>query len=186
MVYGTVKGFKSWNPVWANFEHWAHLFQEARQAKSWPDRLWLWFAPPEWRPAGLEPYEFLEGPTLQARPKWGFPASPGLVAYIGIHLIPVFAATTAVLWFEKSTPLEQAILPASLIVWTTFVWGGFFEGRSWARPMEAVRLLAVLAVALQLSSLPVWALPALVGLIGSSVVWLVLAPGRGWLVLQSG
>jgi sterol desaturase/sphingolipid hydroxylase (fatty acid hydroxylase superfamily) len=185
VVYGTVKGFGSWNPVWANFEHWSYLIGEARQASSWRDRLWLWFAPPEWRPAGLEPYPMPEGPELQARPKWGGRLSASLMAYVGIHSIPVVLGTTAVLWFEESMPLELVLLPASLIVWTTVVWGGFFEGKMWALPMEGLRLLAVLLVAVQLAFLPVWAMVFLVGLILVSAAWLAMAPKRGWLLQGS-
>lgn len=182
VVYGTVKGFKSWNPVWANFEHWAHLFREAREADTWGDRVWLWFAPPEWRPAGLEPYQSLDNKALLERGKWGPPLRAGLIAYVAVHLVPVFMATTAVLWFEKSITPAQAIIPTSLIVFSTFVWGAFFEGKSWAVPVESLRLIVLLVVALQFPALPGWVLPCLVGLVGLSVVWLGLARSRGWLV----
>jgi alkylglycerol monooxygenase len=182
VVYGTVKGFKSWNPIWANFEHWAHLVKEARLARSWEDRLRLWFAPPEWRPAGLEPYVLLDEAALQARPKWGPSLPAPLVAYIGVHLVPVFMGTTAVLWFEKSLAPVQALGPAGLIVLSTFVWGALFEGRSWAVALECLRLFTLFALALQSPLLPAWGLLGLVVLLGGSAGWLLLARSRGWLV----
>jgi len=48
-VYGTVRLYRSFNPVGANFETWTDLFGRATHLKRWRDRLWLFVAPPEWK-----------------------------------------------------------------------------------------------------------------------------------------
>ncbi|MCS6911916.1 MAG: sterol desaturase family protein [Myxococcales bacterium] len=52
-VYGTVKPLRSWNPLWANIEHWVRMAQMARQTRRIRDKLLVWVMPPEWRPADL-------------------------------------------------------------------------------------------------------------------------------------
>jgi len=49
-VYGVKKPVKSWNPFVINFIHLWQLIQDAWRAKSWYDKLIIWFKPTGWRP----------------------------------------------------------------------------------------------------------------------------------------
>lgn len=49
-VYGVKKSVKSWNPFVINFIHLWQLMQDAWRAKSWYDKLIIWFKPTGWRP----------------------------------------------------------------------------------------------------------------------------------------
>ena len=50
-VYGTVKPLASWNPLWANTHYWAEIATMSRLAPRIADKVRVWLAPPEWRPA---------------------------------------------------------------------------------------------------------------------------------------
>ena len=63
-LYGVKKQVKTWNPILINFQHLWMLIQDAWRAKSWWDKLRIWFMPTGWRPADVAekyPIEILSG-----------------------------------------------------------------------------------------------------------------------------
>lgn len=52
-VYGVKRPVKTWNPFLINFQHLALLARDAWYARSWWDKLRIWFMPTGWRPADV-------------------------------------------------------------------------------------------------------------------------------------
>ena len=52
-TYGTVKPLATWNPLAANLRGWRDLASMSRKTRRLPDKVRVWFAPPEWSPADL-------------------------------------------------------------------------------------------------------------------------------------
>jgi sterol desaturase/sphingolipid hydroxylase (fatty acid hydroxylase superfamily) len=52
-VYGTRAPLRSFDPLWANLEVYAALGRDSWHARSWRDKVRVWFAPPGWRPADV-------------------------------------------------------------------------------------------------------------------------------------
>lgn len=52
-VYGVKRPVKTWNPFLINFQHLALLARDAWYARSWWDKIRLWFMPTGWRPADV-------------------------------------------------------------------------------------------------------------------------------------
>jgi alkylglycerol monooxygenase len=50
-IFGIRGQLKSWNPVWANVHYYWIMAQDSWRARSWRDKLYVWIAPPGWRPA---------------------------------------------------------------------------------------------------------------------------------------
>ena len=50
-IYGIRGQLKSWNPVWANLHYFWAMALDSWRAKSWRGKLYVWVAPPGWRPA---------------------------------------------------------------------------------------------------------------------------------------
>ncbi|MEM8508929.1 MAG: sterol desaturase family protein [Bacteroidota bacterium] len=48
--YGVLKPASTWNPILINFQHVWRLCKDAWRAKSWKDKLRIWFMPTGWRP----------------------------------------------------------------------------------------------------------------------------------------
>ncbi len=174
--YGTIKRFSSWNPVWANFEHWAYLLREARESERWVDKIGVFFRPPEWRAPGRPA---LPGPadvSPETFVKFDTPTAPGLAPYVLAHFGVVAIAVTTVLWVEETAPWTLLAPAAAAIVWATLNWGGLFEHRAWAVPSEAFRLGAVgsLALAWAIAWPPAapWAV-LLVAFTALSAMWLL-------------
>lgn len=170
-VYGTVKPLGSFNPLWANVAWFDQLARDTLAARTWSDRIGVWFRPPGWRPAGLPP---LPG-AAHARPsdqvKYDPPTSWGLKVYAVAWFVPVSVAMVALLVFEDTAPTSLLATVTALILATTVTWGGLFERRPWAVPAELLRLLAVA------TALVVWLGPmavggaAAMGIAGAAWVW---------------
>ncbi len=52
-VYGITRPVRTWNPIKINFQHMLLLFKDAWHAKSWKDKLRVWYKPTGWRPSDV-------------------------------------------------------------------------------------------------------------------------------------
>jgi sterol desaturase/sphingolipid hydroxylase (fatty acid hydroxylase superfamily) len=53
-VYGITRPVSTWNPIKINWGHLWLIIQDAWRARSWYDKLRIWFMPTGWRPADVE------------------------------------------------------------------------------------------------------------------------------------
>lgn len=145
VTYGTVTQFRSWNPVWAQVDHWSRLWQVAAAAPRPIDKLKVWFMPPEWVPEGMAAHDFPPDEVLAARPKYDVDA-PGWHRYAVLQWVPIAATVTGLLLFAHDAP-AVALAPVAMWVLTSLVaLAGLFEGRSWALGLEVARLLGLIAL----------------------------------------
>lgn len=145
VVYGTTDPLRSFDPVWAQVQPWVRL---ARRAIAAPglDKVRLFFAPPEWAPAGAPPH-VAKPVTPETRPKWDV-SSPALVRwYVRFWLAWLVAATFSLLWCRSSLETNQVALAVGGILVTLVAGAALLEGKRWAWPFEAARLVALIAVA---------------------------------------
>lgn len=78
-VYGVLKPVKTWNPILINFIHLWNLMKDAWRAKSWLDKLRIWFMPTGWRPKDVtEKYPITIIENVYAYTKFKTPASNAL------------------------------------------------------------------------------------------------------------
>jgi alkylglycerol monooxygenase len=77
-VYGTVQPLRSFNPLWANVEHWVELWGRARRTRRLRDKLLVWVTPPEWRSADLGGPVVVPEVSGATRPKYATAAPRGL------------------------------------------------------------------------------------------------------------
>jgi alkylglycerol monooxygenase len=141
-AYGTVKPLRSWNPLWANVEGWVRMVEMARAATRVRDKVWAFFAPPEWRPAELGGPIRIPPVDHGQRTLYARPAGPGLHAYVLAQFVPVAAAILHILTAPEAHVLGTSVLVAWVLV-SLLAWGGLFEGKRWASGLEAARLLAL-------------------------------------------
>jgi len=146
-VYGVVKPLASANPLWANFAGWMDLWSVAARAGAFKDRLRPFFAAPGWRPAELG------GPVLPpevSRPKdepVGPPTPRGLAVYVFVHFVLLLVLTTGALARAQALGTVFFGAIALVVVSSLVVLSVLLEGRAWARPLEATRVLVVLGLA---------------------------------------
>lgn len=147
-VYGILRPFASWNPVWANFHYFGEIVARSRRATKWSDRIRVWFADPGWDPATRT----LAAPPpvdVDHHPKFDTPLPRPVAAYVAVQFVPVAAATFALLYWQDTLAEATAFAGAFAILVSILLWGGLLERRRWAQPAELVRLGVLAAVLLQ-------------------------------------
>ena len=182
-VYGITKPLASWNPVWANFHHYADLARASRRAPSTLDAVRLWLKGPGWQPAWVKEALYDEPFTTplvdgEAGKYDRRPPRP-LIAYAMTQFVLALGATMALLWGESALGWSAKIVLAGAIVWTVLDVGLVFDGRAWAVPSELLRLAAV-GVALC-----AWAAAATTGATFAAIVVAAIAAGAvsaAWLL----
>lgn len=145
-VYGTVKATRTWNALTANASPWADLWKMARATGRWRDKVYTWLAPPEWRPADLGGPVVVPPADPDAPRRYDVRARSGVVRYVAAQFVLLSAATVAYMWIEATASRTFLLAAAVVFVASLTAWGGLIEGRRWARPLEALRLVAALAV----------------------------------------
>jgi alkylglycerol monooxygenase len=142
-VYGTVKPLSSWNPVWANLEPWAHLVKMSRQTRRLRDKFWIFFAPPEWRPADLGGKVTIPEVSREAQRKYRVSVPRSLNGYVVLGFTTIAASTTALLSYEPSMSRPMLYAAVGLVYATLVGWGALEEAKPWAVPFEWARLALV-------------------------------------------
>ena len=107
-IYGVRGQLKSWNPVWANLHYWWLMALDSWHASRWRDKLYVWIAPPGWRPADVAA-RFPKPPYDPTRDFARFdpPRSLALSFYVLVQFVAILAANSHFL----------ALLPKQSSVW---------------------------------------------------------------------
>ncbi len=147
-TFGTVKPLASWNPLWANLEGWAKIVSIARRTSRLRDKVWAFFAPPEWLPADLGGVQTVPPVDHAAYRKFDVEASPAVDRWVVLQFAIVALASTALLWSFGTWPRWLSASVAGWILVSLVAWGGLMERRRWGLPLEAARLLAGIALAI--------------------------------------
>jgi hypothetical protein len=168
--YGTVTPLASWNPVWANFHGFSLISRAWRRAPDWRTKVVALFGPPEkLAPAPHSP------PAEMPRPAVAF--------YAAGHLVLAIAAILGVV-LPAGLPVGLRLGAGATALATLGVLGGLLDGRRWAGPAEAARLLALIVAGLSITETPVRLGLVLVGAV--SALWLGREWWRSTKVLQAG
>jgi sterol desaturase/sphingolipid hydroxylase (fatty acid hydroxylase superfamily) len=86
-VYGVKRPVRTWNPFKINFQHFWLMLTDAWRARSWWDKLRIWFMPTGWRPADVERERPVHSISdVYHFKKYDTPASPGLVAWSWVQM----------------------------------------------------------------------------------------------------
>jgi sterol desaturase/sphingolipid hydroxylase (fatty acid hydroxylase superfamily) len=140
VVYGVTKPLQSYNPLWSNL---APLFDVAALSRQVPGllgKLKVWLLHPAWRPV---PQPTADAPSRATFRKYD-PAIPRSVArYVAVHFLLLLGASGAFMFFADRLPWGPLVVPAILLLLSAAALGGWCEGRSWARPLDVARQLAV-------------------------------------------
>lgn len=121
-VYGITRPAHTWNPIIINFQHLWLLVQDAWRARSWWDKLRIWFMPTGWRPADVEaafPVSKIE--DVYHFEKYQPPTTAALNTWIWIQ----FAWTTILVFYFFGN--LGKIAPSDLLVYGGFIFLTIFS-----------------------------------------------------------
>jgi sterol desaturase/sphingolipid hydroxylase (fatty acid hydroxylase superfamily) len=142
-VYGTRAPLNSWDPLWSNAEVYWALARDSWHARSWADKLRVWFKPPGWRPADVAARFPKPAFDLAAAARYDPPLTPALARFAALQFAALLAGVSLLLWHAHRLPLPQAL--AWVLVLCSALWalGAVMERRL---PMRRAVLLQALAL----------------------------------------
>lgn len=145
--YGTVKGFHSWNPIWANFDEVLSIARLSWKAKTWKERAYAWVAPPEWRPASLGGKVTVQE-VAPGRRIWDTHGYHGSELYVLTQFPVVTLAVMFILAYQSRLPGPVLGAGIGWIFLSVLSWAGIGERKAWAPPLEFFRLAVFPALVL--------------------------------------
>jgi len=137
IVYGVRTPLRSYNPLWGNLHHYAHMCAQTRAAAGWRAKAAVWIAPPGgWTNEAVAHFDgaaFERYTTHTPAPlRWYAALQFALLVPCVSHLIAV----------APLLALDARLLYAGGIVATTWVLAALLEGWPMARRAELLRVLA--------------------------------------------
>lgn len=147
-TFGTVKPLASWNPLWANLDGWVRIGSIARRTSRVSDKVYAFFAPPEWLPDDLGGVQTVPPVDHTVYRKFDVESSPAVDRWVLLQFVIVALAATALLWSYGTWPRWLSASVAGWIVASVIAWGALMEQRRWAVALEAARLVAGIALAI--------------------------------------
>lgn len=142
IVYGVSHQLKSWNPIWANLQVYYHLFLDALAAKSWQDKVKVWFQPPGWRPEDVNKSQPRAYVTTKTMKKYDVTLSTPVKGYLLIQYV-IFLVLTAIFLTLVPTLEYSMIIPVCMMATLTLVViSGIQEQKTWALWFEPIRIIS--------------------------------------------
>lgn len=143
-VYGTRAPLASWDPLWSNFEVYWALGQDAWHARSWGDKLRVWFKPPGWRPADVAARFPRPAFALAQVTRFHPPMTRGMAWFASIQFVAVLAGVVVFLWRADQLPLAHSVAWLAALSASLWAIGAAMQGRI---GMLAVLLIEAAALA---------------------------------------
>jgi sterol desaturase/sphingolipid hydroxylase (fatty acid hydroxylase superfamily) len=115
-VYGTRAPLRSFDPLWANVEVYAALARDSWRARSWADKLRVWWKPPGWRPDDVAARFPKPSFDVRAVQYYDPPASAGVRAAAVMLWAGALLASAWWLWNARALPPGSLAAGALAIV----------------------------------------------------------------------
>ena len=129
-IYGTRAPLRSFNPLWANLEVYAALARDMWRARSWADKLRIWFKPPGWRPADVAERFPKPAFRIDAVRRYDPLMSPGAQAAALLLFTVLLGGVCVLLWFAHQWSLPTLLAGTALVVAGLWWLGRLGEGRA--------------------------------------------------------
>lgn len=166
VIFGVTTPLASWNPLWANLQFYAQLWNDARRASRWQDKLRIWFMPTGWRPEDVAQRYPQAGHDLANFRKFEVPLAWSRQLYVVLQFVVYVALGSYLMNAGPHLSLPALWLGALVIGFGLFVLGTALENRPWALKLEMLRLAL---------TLPAYALAGWAGLAPVTVLgWVIL------------
>ena len=139
-VYGTTKPFSSWNPVWANFEHFQTIGNQLKDADGFWGKLKVLFKKPGWD-AKAQAYMPFPEVERNVTPKYNTETPPSVNYYLLMHYLLNTVLTVYFLFNQQNISWTDTFSLAALLVLNFAFTGGLLEGKRWYYLFEYGRII---------------------------------------------
>ncbi|CAI8986755.1 alkylglycerol monooxygenase [Pseudomonas sp. IT-P253] len=140
VIFGVTTPLASWNPLWANVQFYAQLWEDARRAESVWDKLRIWFMRTGWRPADVAAKYPISKPDLSQFRKFEVPLDGRQQRYVALQFGVYIALGSYLMNLEPHLPTAALVLGWSAVALGLFTLGAALENRPWALKLELLRL----------------------------------------------
>ncbi|MBI38387.1 MAG: sterol desaturase [Leptospiraceae bacterium] len=140
-VYGIVKPFRSYNPLWANLHYWNEILEMVKRAPSLKEKVLIWFRRPGYDPANPDQPIIIPQVDAETYQKFQIAAQPSRILYSLLWFATVNGLVFGSLLIEDQLRLREF---AGLTAWATFslvCMGWILSGRRGWHFAEASRLV---------------------------------------------
>lgn len=140
VVFGVTTPLASWNPLWANLQFYAQLWNDARRTRRWRDKLRIWFMPTGWRPADVAARYPQAKPDLARFRKFEIPLGRAQQVYVTAQFAAYVALGSYLMDVDGQVSAAALVLGWTVMVFGLFALGAALENRPWATRLELLRL----------------------------------------------
>jgi sterol desaturase/sphingolipid hydroxylase (fatty acid hydroxylase superfamily) len=175
-VYGITKPLNSWNPLWANLQHYADMLKTIRQTPDWKDKIRILVMPPGWQPAymgGKLPIPQIDPAVYR---KFDTDSPTRLNYYVFFQYVFTLLGSALFLFTADKMQTSIKVSAASLIVIAIVNCGALFEKKKWVYVAEFIRLIATSGFIIYLFKSSPWLLISISALslfMLVSILWLL-------------
>lgn len=141
VVFGVTTPLASWNPLWANLQFYAVLWQDAVRARSLRDKLRIWFMRTGWRPADVAARYPQAKADLSQFEKFHVALRSGQQLYVALQFVLYVAAGSFLLANGETQSVAVLLGSCAWMAFGLYVLGVWLENRPLALGLEALRLL---------------------------------------------
>lgn len=141
--YGTLKPLRSWNPLWANLQLYAALWQDCRATRSWKDKLTLWFHKTGYRPSDVATP--MKMPDIHGYENYQPAVARPMMFYTVFHFTLMIVATLALMGSYHLMPMWFNTLWVVVFAVQLLVIGWLLEKKQKLFVLEAGRFAMVSA-----------------------------------------
>jgi len=175
-TYGITTPVNSWNPVWANFNHYAQMWATLKTIDGFSNKVKFTFNKPGWLPDAMGGYQ----PAPEINPdtyhKFDTVTPMRLNLYVLFQYTVALGITAFFLFNEKNFDIASKALMAGGIIVTIMNCGLLFENKNWVKYTEYLRITLVASAGVYVSFINDWNIYFLAGALTYSLVsslWLL-------------
>ncbi|MCB1305722.1 MAG: sterol desaturase family protein [Leptospiraceae bacterium] len=155
-VYGIVKPFESFNPLWANLHYWKEMWDKARNARGILRKLEVIIQRPGWDPSNPKAAIVIPEVDSTKHQIFDIPAPGEIKAYAMIWFLWITGLTFGILLKMDEFGFVEI---GAMTVFTTaslVCIGGILQNRRWAPFAEAIRLVCTATLTYSLVDAQQW------------------------------
>jgi sterol desaturase/sphingolipid hydroxylase (fatty acid hydroxylase superfamily) len=145
-TYGITTPLNSWDPIWANFDHFKNLGNALTKVRSLTDAFKILFKKPGWMPSYLGGYISPQEVDQNLYKKFDKILSKGLNIYVFIQYLLVMAYTSAYLFLFAFMDSKTQIIYGVLLLYCIWVCGKLLEDPPWILFAESIKWLTLILV----------------------------------------
>ena len=154
--YGITRPVKTWNPVWANLDHYVFMWSDLKKIRGLQNKIKYVFYKPGWYPEELGGYQAAPPVDKHHFEKFDTGSFPAVNYYVLFQFILTLAGTAFFLFNKSSFNLNESAFIVFLIIITIVNCGALFEFKNWVLSAEKVRITLFTGIMIFLSFANAW------------------------------